>query len=168
MPRGSMLKYFGDRGGDQHGGALHWPGTVDGYPFRGERAPTLKQNEVEQLAHALDYHSRSFRLWMEEDKRDFDLVMDRIVNGWYMQHKRFDNFVAEQQEYVVRLEWVQIYGECPTTKHPGSTFDVNQQTVQLPQATVQGGAGVGRAFGVAGGDQLTITGGRMGQSGQPY
>lgn len=168
MP-GSMLKYFSDRGGADHGGQLHWPGTQEGFPFRGEHVPTLKQSETENLAHALDYHSRSFKLWDPEDKRAFDVVMDRIVNGWYMQHKRFDNFVPEQQEYVVRLEWVQIYGEYPAAKHPGSSFDASQQTIQLSPATPQSGPGPGRQpQRFPAGDKLAPVGGLMGQPGSPY
>jgi len=138
MPRGSMLKYFSDVGGDaEHGGKLHWPGTEEGFPFRGETVPNLKQQELEQLPLALDYKSRSFKLWDEQDKVAFDLVMDRVVNGWYMQHKRFDNYVAEHQDFVIRLEWVQIYGEDPRSKNPGS--GVNEQTVNIPGAAPQNG-----------------------------
>lgn len=139
MPRGSMLKYFADLGGEDHGGPLHWPGTADGFPFRGETIPNLKQQELEQLPLALDYKSRSFKLWDAQEKAEFDVVMDRIVNGWYMQHKRYDNYVPEHQEYVVRLEWVQIYGEHPASKNPGSGFDGRNQTVNIPGAAPQSG-----------------------------
>jgi hypothetical protein len=134
-----MLKYFSDQGGADHGGPLHWPGTMDGFPFRGDTVPNLRQQELETLPLALDYKSRSFKLWEPEDKAEFDVIMDRIVNGWYMQHKRFDNYVPEQNEYVVRLEWVQIYGEHPGSKNPGSGFDGRTQKVNLREATPQGG-----------------------------
>lgn len=130
MPVGSMLKYFSDRGGDDHGGHLHWPGTTQGFPYRGEVAPTLRQSEMDAIQHALDYKSRSFKMWEPQDKAAFDLVMDRIVNGWYLQHKRFDNYVESQQDYVIRLEWVQIYGEHPSGKTPGSR-DAYSQTINL-------------------------------------
>lgn len=137
MPHGSMLKYFGDRGGEEHGGPLSWPG-VRGFPFRGDVVPDLKQQEMEQLPLALDYKSRSFKLWDDKDKADFDQVMDRIVNGWYMQHKRYDNYVPEQQEYVVRLEWVQIYGEHPASKTPGNGSNAKNETVTVRPGPLQG------------------------------
>lgn len=139
MPQTSMLKYFAEQGGDDHGGPLHWPGTADGFPFRGEQVPNLKQQELESLPLALDFKSRSFKLWDAQDKVAFDRVMDRIVNGWYMQHRRFDNYVPEHQEYIVRLEWVQIYGEDPGSKHPGSGFDGRTQTVTIASATPKAG-----------------------------
>lgn len=117
----SLLKFFGERGGtaSEHRGQLHWPGTPDGFPFRGDQVPQLRDDEAESLPLAMDFHSRSFRLWEPTDRADFNVIMDRILNGWYLQHRRFDNYVPEQQEYVVRLEWAQIYGESPAGKVPG-------------------------------------------------
>jgi hypothetical protein len=134
MPNGSMLKFFQDRGGpsSEHGGKLHWPGTPAGFPFRGDQVPNLQGDEAENLPHALDYHSQSFRLWLPEEKAAFDSIMDRIVNGWYMQHKRYDNYVPDHQEYVVRLEWVQVYGETPAGKVPGSGYDDSDATTSFP------------------------------------
>ena len=121
MPRGSMLKFFDEGGGkEEHGGLLHWPGTPDGFPFRGDAAPHLRQNEIDDVALALDYRSQMFLLWKPEDKKAFDAIMDRVVNGWYMQHKREDVWDAKNQHYRVWLEWVQIYGETPQGKHPGA------------------------------------------------
>lgn len=171
MPKGSMLKYFSDQGGENHGGSLHWPGTTDGFPFRGDSVPNLKQQEMEELPLALDYKSRSFKLWDEKEKAAFDVIMDRIVNGWYMQHKRFDNYVPDQQEYVVRLEWVQIYGEHPGNKNPGSGFDGRTQKFDFGGTTLQGGLlpaqptrpPIQRQPG-----QIIGMSGQMGQPGTPY
>jgi hypothetical protein len=116
MPDGSMLKYFRDNGGPDHGGDLHWPGTMEGFPFRGDRAPDLHQEEFETIAHAMDYHSKLFELWKPEEKQAFDDVMDRIVNGWFMQHRRHDQWTDDG--LAVWLEWVQVYGEVPNTKVP--------------------------------------------------
>jgi len=121
MPRGSMRKFFADRGGSEHGGKLHWPGTTDGYPFRGDQVPDLRENEFNDVPLALDFQSAHFKLWDPEDKRRFDAVMDRIVNGWYMQHQRKDIPVDGQDLPLVWLEWVQIYGEDTNAKHPGHT-----------------------------------------------
>jgi len=131
MPQGSMLKYFKDRGGSnsEHGGHLHWPGTEDGFPFRGAVSPDLRDEEYANIALALDYHSDSFRLWEPEQKMKFDDVMDRIVNGWYQQHKRIDRWSDQHCGLVVWLEWVQIYGEAPSGKNPG-VGHAQQQTVE--------------------------------------
>jgi hypothetical protein len=134
MPNGSMLKFFKERGGpadEDHGGALHWPGTADGFPFRGPVAPDLKQNEFEDLPLALDFHSGMFMMWDADQKAGFDNVMDRISNGWYMQHKRIDRWSDEHCGLLVWLEWVQIYGETPAGKHPGGNGHA-QPTTSAP------------------------------------
>jgi hypothetical protein len=136
-----MLKYFAERGGDAHKGLLHWPGTPDGYPYRGDAAPHLRQDEINQVELALDYQSRMFCLWDTADKRAFDEVMDRIVNGWYMQHKRQDVWDAEHQHYRVWLEWVQVYGETPHGKHPGASGSgTDGNDTQQDKITIRPGA----------------------------
>ena len=120
----NTLKFSDEQGGPEHGGLLHWPGTPNGnFPFRGEEVPNLKGREAEDIPLVLDYHSQMFRMWEPAEKLAFDKVMDRIVNGWFMQHKRFDNWISDQQHYVIWLEWVQIYGEVPGVKHPGGQSD---------------------------------------------
>ena len=117
----SLLKFFKETGGPgtPHGQPLIWPGTTEGFPVRGVNGPVaLKQHETENIPIAMDYHARRFRLWNPEEAADFNSVMDHIVNGLYMQHKRFDNYVPEEQDYVVRLEWVQIYGELSPQQGP--------------------------------------------------
>lgn len=136
-----MLKYFADKGGPQHGGALHWPGLPSGIPFRGDTVPDLKQHELEALPLALDFKSGRFRLWVEEENAAFNDIMDKIANGWFMQHKRFEHFIPEEMHYVVFLEWVQIYGELPKGKSPGSGTNAVRQAPQYqpaarPQAPV--------------------------------
>jgi len=135
MPRGSMLKYFRERGGNDHGGALFWPGTLDGFPFRGQAAPHLRQEEIAQVALALDFKSQMFCLWDQAQKAMFDEIMDRIVNGWYMQHRREDIYEADHNHYRVWLEWIQIYGETPAGKHPmlRSAEDGNYNAVTTVQ-----------------------------------
>lgn len=141
MPDGSMMKFFREQGGSDHGGKLHWPGTPDGFPFRGAAAPHLKQDEVEQIRLALDYKSSMFRLWIPDEKAAFDVVMDRIANSWYMKNHREDKWNEEHQHYLVWLEWVQIYGETPNGKSPsgtapsskGSKTDGNGDTITVQE-----------------------------------
>lgn len=107
----NFQKYYGDRGGQQHGDQpLHWPCTIDGFPVRGQLAPDLKQRETEDIALTYDFHSRMFELWDPIQKEEFDAVNDRIVNGWYRLLKRADNWDEDKKHYRVWLEWSQIYG----------------------------------------------------------
>jgi len=119
MAIGSLRKFFHERGGTMHNGNLSWPGTAAGFPFRGT-VPDLRQTEFEQIEHVLDFHSRLFLLWDPVDKAVFDDVMDRISNGWFLERKRVDRWSDTHCGLIVWLEWVQIYGEIPTAKHPGA------------------------------------------------
>lgn len=111
---GSLMKYFSDRGGQDsdHRGPLHWPGTAAGVPLRGD-APLLRGDEYDdQIKHTADFHSKLFKLWDAQDKREFELVQDRICNGWYVEKKRYDRWCEEHTGYLVWLEWLQVYGEA--------------------------------------------------------
>ena len=145
MPNSSMLKFFDEQGGpdSDHGGKLHWPGTQDGYPFRGDQVPHLKADEINNISLALDYKSEMFELWDPIAKTRFDEVMERIVNGWYMQHKRRDIEVEGQLLPAVWLEWVQVYGETPSGKHPAGEKAHDQTTTIQPGAGPQGPLNVG-------------------------
>ncbi len=115
-----MAKFFAERGGLDHGGDLSWPGTADGFPVRGP-VPDIRGDEFTDIPLALDYHSQRFCLWDVEEHKAFDGIMDKVSNGWYMQHKRIDRWSDEHCGLVVWLEWVQIYGEVANTKHPGAS-----------------------------------------------
>jgi len=115
----SLMKYFPDRGGadSPHNGNLHWPGTSAGFPLRGAVAPLLRGDEFEdQIVHTIDFHSRAFKLWEPEDKKEFDLVRDRICNGWYTEYVRYDRWSDAHMGLIVWLEWGQIYGETTNGK----------------------------------------------------
>jgi len=104
-----------------------------------ESLADLQGDEFANIPLALDYKSDAFHLWIPEEKARYDSIMDRVVNGWFMQHRRFEKWIDEQCGLYVWLEWVQIYGETPAGKVPGSGFDDSQSqtiTFGLGQGTV--------------------------------
>lgn len=112
----STRKYYGEHGGPQHGDArLHWPGTVEGFPFVGNPGD-LRQQEVEDIDLQYDFKSCMFELWDPQQKADFDEINDKIVNGWYRILKRTDHWDDEKKHFRVWLEWFQIYGMIPSKK----------------------------------------------------
>lgn len=112
----STKKYYGERDGSAHGDdRLHWPGTLDGFPVRGPALPPdLKKEELENLDTALDFKSKMFELWDDAQKAEFDNVNDKIINGWYFQQRRSDNWDDSRKHFRVWLEWAQVYGELPS------------------------------------------------------
>ena len=112
----STRKYYSELGGVAHGGdRLHWPGTMDGYPVKnpGGLPPDLKKEELENLELQLDFKSRMFELWDPAQKIEFDDINDKIINGWYLQKRRSDQWDEEKKHFRVWLEWAQVYGMLP-------------------------------------------------------
>lgn len=136
--QGGALKYFNKRRQPAADGVdrifrpedhqkLHWPGTEAGYPLKADVVPDLKKEELDQVQHCGDFHSRRFELWKDEDKKAYSELMDRVVNGMYRQLRRdFDTVmiptkmhidgderVIEVPHKVVYVEWAMIYGMLP-------------------------------------------------------
>ena len=111
---GKAAKYADETAVENHGGTLHWPGTPEGFPVRstGGSMALLRADEAqERIVHVIDFHSRLFRLFDPGDKALFDKVMDRIVNGWYIQLRRVDRWSDDPGGLIVWLEWGQVYGQ---------------------------------------------------------
>lgn len=112
----STKKYFAEQRGSQHGAyELHWPGTPDGFPVIRQPGTSfdLKQAEVDALEYQRDFKSKMFELWDDAQKREFDDINDKIVNGWYTLEKRTDHWDEEKKHFRVWMEWCQIYGTLP-------------------------------------------------------
>ena len=77
------------------------------------------QAQFGDLMEPQDMYPPRFRVREFPGEERFDDIMDRIVNGWYQQHKRIDRWSDQHCGLVVWLEWVQIYGESPSGKNPG-------------------------------------------------
>lgn len=105
----SLLKYVGEQD-DEHNGKLNWPGFL-GMPVRGQ-VGLIKERELEESVEvAYDFHCDEFDLSDPEQRDRYVKIMDRIVNGWYVQ--RFcDNYIDEvTKKRKVWLEWCQQYGQ---------------------------------------------------------
>lgn len=106
----SMRQFFAETqaGGDQ----LHWPGTSQGFPVRGNPG-LLTDAEYRSIPHRLEYHSKRFDLWDQAQHAEFNKIMNHIVNHLYFQHKREDHWMTEHSAMSVWLEWIEVYGEAP-------------------------------------------------------
>ena len=114
----SFRQYHSEVGGSEHPGRLFWPGTQEGFPFvnkSGKAIPNLKQDEIDNAELEFIFKSRLFELWDPEQKKEFDDINGKIVNGWYMMQKRSDHWDEDKKHFRVWLEWCQIYGLIPTT-----------------------------------------------------
>lgn len=115
----SLWKYIDHPGGADHGGQLAWARSGDLPPLRKFNGSALTQAEVDAVEEMYDFHGRTFKLWDPQDLKDYNEIRDRCSNGWYQVVARSEQYVPEQLDWVVKLEWVQIYGEIPDGKMPG-------------------------------------------------
>ncbi len=116
-----IFKFFGEQDEQAHGGHLHWPGSVDGFPVRGA-VKDLRGDEIEQLEVQLDFRSGWFDLSNADEKAQFDDIYNRIVNGWYVEKNRKDHYDETKQAYRIWLEWVQIYSAPPVGVNHETAF----------------------------------------------
>lgn len=115
----SVLKYINEQDQDSHGQRLYWPGYY-GLPVRGHNAPTLTQEEFEtQIEVDHDFHSGEFDLSVPEQKKQYDAIMDRVVNNWYVLYYRDPPKRLEDGKRVVYIEWSQRYGSIKPNAYRG-------------------------------------------------
>jgi len=123
--RGSLFKYIDQRQDDQ-GRSLFWPGSQEGFPFRGEKPPNLTDNEYENLRLFCDAFVDTFYMNDPEHKKRYQEILDRVANGWYFIRDRDRRWDDDKKCYVIFLEWIQVYAETPRGIKPFSlmgTFD---------------------------------------------
>lgn len=112
-------RYF-PNGQDGNGNNIHFPGTIDGVPFRSQYPPDLKQEEFEQIKYVYDAHTEIFDLSVPEQKIAYNEIIDKCAKG--LSILRFDTsqFDAEKKTWVVFCQWLDKYGEPPDKR---SLFD---------------------------------------------
>ena len=114
----SLFKYFGERGGDGHGGELQWARTPGHYPFRNFNQPALTEAQLEIIEETVDFHCRVFELWEPEQLQEYQDIRDRCANGWYRVLYIDRQMDSERKHWRIYLEWVQVYEEVPNGKRP--------------------------------------------------
>lgn len=112
-------KYHGEQH-DRYGGKQHWPGA-NGFPFKGEVVPSLKQHEVEQLPVIGDTYEKVFDLNVEEDREYYNWVRDRVRNGVFVRDYIERKWTEDKEWPIIYLEWTQCYTYVPQQIQARST-----------------------------------------------
>lgn len=112
---GSLAEHFRlEEDTYEHGNNLIFNHRLLGsVPLRSRSAPPLKEEEYDELEVRPVAKVRTFNLSDVKDLEDYQLVLHRIVNGWYVKLKDFHHFDPEQKAMIVYLEWCQLYKEIP-------------------------------------------------------
>lgn len=83
-------------------------------PLRSASSPPLKQDEYDELEIRPIAKVKTFDLSNKEHLEEYELVLHRIVNGWYVKLKDYHHFDPEKKSMIVYLEWCQLYKEIPS------------------------------------------------------
>lgn len=98
----------------EHGDSLFFNTRLFGtVPYRGSCVPPLKQDEYDELETRPVAKVKTFDLSKDEDLQEYQLILHRIVNGWYVKLKDYHHFDPETKSMWVHLEWCQLYKETP-------------------------------------------------------
>jgi hypothetical protein len=104
-------KYYGEQD-ERHGGPLHWPG-INGIPFRGDAAPTLKRAELNNLPVVAVACHQTFNLSDAEHAKVYQWIRDRIRNGLFTMDWIERHWDDQTKIMWVYVEWSQLYTELP-------------------------------------------------------
>lgn len=112
----SFVKYLDCGGGDR--GNLYWGrSSIDGAPFRGTRAPLLREEEYEAYAERVyDAKVDVFDISDKEQAAKYKEVLDRAANKWYRILAKDMKFIEAKNNWLVYLEWVEPHMEIPIEK----------------------------------------------------
>jgi len=154
----SLWKHFGEPGDDgKHGGHLFWSEALGGIPFRGSNAPLLTREELETQVNVVwDFKFDDFDLSLEDDRAQFQYVMDRAVNKWFYIHHIERHWYKDEKKYIIHVEWSQRYGELsPVAKTSlrSRSYGPPVPTPTIPPVRVANGtilASEGRTYPLAG------------------
>jgi hypothetical protein len=113
----SLVKFMQQQRDGSGRGQVYWHRAgVDGYPFRGQKPPMLREDEYEQrVVKVGDPKNGIFDVNNPDDNRRYLQVLDRIVNGWAeMISPREIRYCDERKTWLVYLEWVEWFMEDGT------------------------------------------------------
>lgn len=82
-------------------------------PLRGATNPALKEEEFDHLEVRPVAKVKLFNLSIPEHLKEYELILHRMVNGWYVKLKDYHHFDESSKTMFVHLEWCQLYKEIP-------------------------------------------------------
>ena len=108
----SLVKFTSRKDGNGRGELFWGRAGVDGLPFRGQAAPSYRDEEFEErVVRVADPKNGTFYTGDEEQNTAYLKSMDGIANGWL--HMVFmDRWRDEgDSEHRIYIEWVEYFLE---------------------------------------------------------
>lgn len=102
-----------DEDSQEHGDLIFNHRLLGTIPLRARSAPPLKQDEYDELEVRPIARVKTFDLSKPAELEEYELILHRIVNGWYVKLKDYHHFDTDKKAMIVHLEWCQLYKEIP-------------------------------------------------------
>jgi hypothetical protein len=125
----SLFRHF-NLANEDHGGNLFFSERVlgDQIPFRGVDVPPLKDEELDELEVRHTAHVRTFDTSSPEDLKEYEIIVQRAVAGWYSVLERSHHWDDQKKCMLVYVEWVVPYREMPD--HLARTITEDRRAVR--------------------------------------
>lgn len=101
-PNTDILSYYPDR-------QLYWLCGPGKPPFCNKPEQPLNQQLLASSIRRSEAHCNLFDMSKEQDKQLFQLIKNRVLQGWYRVAKEENNWDAENRKMLIWLEWIQDY-----------------------------------------------------------
>ena len=108
----SLVKFTSRKDGNGRGQLFWGRADIDGLPFSGHAAPSMRQDEFEErVVRVADPKNGTFYTGDPTENAAFLKVMDGISNSWY--HMIFIERWREDgdKHHYVYVEWVELFLE---------------------------------------------------------
>lgn len=111
----SLVKFTSRKDGNGRGELFWGRAGVDGLPFRGQAAPSYREEEYdERVVRVADPKNGTFYTGDEEQNKAYLKIMDGITNGWF-QMIFIDRWRDEgDTNHRIYMEWVEYFLEDGT------------------------------------------------------
>lgn len=101
-PSTDFLSYHPDR-------QLFWYGGVNKPPFINQPDQPVNEQMLSASIRRSESHCKLFDMSEESDRVLFQIIKNRVLQGWYRVAKEESHWDTENKKMLIWLEWVQDY-----------------------------------------------------------
>lgn len=101
-PNVDILSYFPNR-------QLYWIGGPNKPPFYNRPAQPVNAQLLSNSIRKSESHCKLFDMSKDSDRILFQIIKNRVLQGWYRVAKENTNWDADEKKMLIWLEWVQDY-----------------------------------------------------------
>lgn len=101
-PQFDILSYYPDR-------ELYWVAGVGRPPFINKSDQPINSQILQAAIKRSEAHCRLLDMSIDADKNLYEVIKNRVLQGWYRIAKDETHWDAENRKMLIWLEWIQDY-----------------------------------------------------------